>query len=80
MKQCEHIEEINRHDLYFYWPDGTEAGYLCEDCARQSGFCPLCGSFVGGVEADMLSMHEHGVCYECASFIEGEMAGYDDEQ
>jgi len=69
MLKCEHIENP-KHNRYYYYPDGTAAGFLCDDCAHSDGFCPMCGSFVGGVEADMVSMREWGMCYDCQNELD----------
>lgn len=80
MMQCEHLEEVNRYDLYYYYPDGSEAGYLCEDCARTAGFCPLCPAFIGGIESEMVSMHEFGMCSECVAAFEAETGAHDEDE
>lgn len=87
MIKCEHweTEPINGRDLYFYFPDGTEAGFLCEDCQFTMGFCNHCGLFVRGVEQDEQVFNTYGVCADCFSqiveeaFIEPELLeGLDD--
>ena len=65
MMKCEHLDEVNRHDLYFWYPDGTEAGYLCDLCATQAGFCPSCGGFVARIDREIPYIQDWGMCYEC---------------
>jgi len=65
MLKCEHIEETNKHDTYYWYPDGLEAGYLCETCATNQGFCPNCGRFVGGIDMEIPFINDWGMCHEC---------------
>lgn len=63
--QCEHMESpVNGRDLYYYFPDGTEAGFLCDTCAANEGFCPVCGYFVLGSDDDR-TLSQYGCCAEC---------------
>lgn len=64
--QCEHFESppISGRDLYYYYPDGIEAGFLCEHCAIQAGFCPGCGKYVAG-NWDFAYIQESGLCGVC---------------
>lgn len=69
--KCKHweTEPINGRDHYYWYPDGDEAGFLCDDCAAKAGFCPMCGSFVAGSNDD-LAMMDYGMCSECLSELD----------
>lgn len=76
MKQCEHLEEIGKYDHYHWLPDGTEVGYLCEQCAIEQGFCLGCGYFIGGIEAEMYYIQKYGVCSNCCHEIDADSGEY----
>lgn len=63
MKCCEHLAETPenlKHNLYYWLPDGTELGYLCEECAIEQGVCPYCGQYEPTPDLKNL-----GACHEC---------------
>lgn len=80
MKKCPHWEDEPQsgRDSFYYYPDGTEAGFLCDQCAVDEGFCPGCGYFVLGSEWDDSSLGRHGICMECLDELRIEMGEYDD--
>lgn len=43
--KCSHISEQNKVDFTYFNVDGTIAGYYCDECAIQRGFCIFCGKF-----------------------------------
>lgn len=74
---CEHIIPTAR-DHYYFFPDDTEAGYLCDDCARDLGFCPVCCYFVLGSNEDR-TLGYHGCCTECLEELKIELGEYDND-
>lgn len=45
------------------WPDDEPDAILCESHARELGFCPRCGEFVGGI--DGIEFLQEGYCDDC---------------
>jgi len=75
--KCAHIvPTVNDH--FYLFPDDTEAGFLCDDCAREWGFCPVCGYFVLGSNEDR-TLYGHGCCSECLEELKIELGEYDDD-
>lgn len=83
MKHCKHIMSdtainLDTHGRYA-WPDGEDAGMMCNSCAVEVGFCPACGEFVGGIGADMPYMQEYGMCHDCYQFSENGEVYFDED-
>ncbi len=65
---CTH--QHTRERQRYYYPEGGETEFLCEDCAAKEGFCPGCGGFIGGIDAEIHYMQLYGVCSNCVSEID----------
>ncbi len=59
------------------YPYGLPVWFYCEEHAAMLGWCPCCGRFFGGVEADAWRIATEGMCYECASELEAELDEYE---
>lgn len=57
----------------FEFPDGADAGWLCDKHAIAAGFCPRCGNFITGSGDETSS----GLCRDCLSEFRAE-CGEDD--
>lgn len=62
----------------YTYPDDSLTKPLTDKQAIQAGFCPGCGWFVAGHEADDRSIREFGLCYECVEEIKIETGEYDE--
>lgn len=45
----------------YEFPDGADAGWLCERHAREAGFCTRCGNFIAGSGEET----DSGMCRDC---------------
>jgi len=72
---CEH-DKLPYPQPYIY-PDGSEAGYLCDSCAVSHGFCPICGAFAGGADDD--HVQRENMCLSCFEELEADMSYVQDE-
>lgn len=72
---CEHMEPTGK-DNYYWFPGDVEAGYLCDKCATDNGFCPVCGYFVLG-SSDDETLNDFGCCVECLEELKIELGEYD---
>ncbi len=52
------------------WPDDEPDMILCHDHAREAGFCPRCGEFVGGISN--VEFLQDGYCDDCYEDLFGE--------
>jgi len=59
-------------EKYVYILPSSEERWLTWDEAAGEGFCPMCGAFVAGIEAEIPAMLRVGVCSECISDVEGD--------
>lgn len=75
--KCDHIvPTVNDH--FYHFPDEMPAGFLCDNCAKELGFCPVCGYFVLG-SSDDRTLYSHGCCSECLEDFKIELGEYDDD-
>lgn len=75
--KCDHIiPTVNDH--FYEFPDGSPAGFLCDSCASDVGFCPGCGYFVLGSDDDR-TLYSQGLCTGCMSELNDELGDGEDD-
>jgi hypothetical protein len=74
--QCRHAECTERETTFrFEFPDGTDAGWLCDEHAAVHGFCPGCGNFIAG-SGEETSI---GLCRDCFDQFAHDCADEDED-
>ncbi len=74
----------NHADLY-RWPDfetedPTPVLFLCDEHAKEFGYCWGCGHFFGGVESFEFGLRSRaGLCSECYGELSADACGYDED-
>jgi predicted amidophosphoribosyltransferase len=75
---CEHEGCTDEGDPCFLTddPPDTPSYHFCAEHAFEEGFCPVCGTFWGGIESFDFGP---GVCEHCAAEMDEYDADYESE-
>lgn len=62
----------------YAYEEGYEAEWYCWKHAHDSGYCPMCGDFWGGIES--FDFGKSDLCENCQDEIDDDSDEYDDDE